>query len=400
MTPSIGTVAPPTAARLTPAGRGAVATVRICGIAHDLQAREIDPALPNFERLNRLFHAANGLRLVEQPSGKIAFGQWGLADAEDLVVCRTAPDAMEIHCHGGEAAVRRVLDDLANAGCRVVEWFDQVVDNSGLIDAECQLVLSRTSTWRTTKFALQQASGLLKNSFQQFVDFENRSVESLVEAVDRLLEWSDFGLHLSTPWNVVLTGRPNVGKSSLINALLGYQRAIVFDQPGTTRDVVTGETAFDGWPVVLADTAGLRDADAGLEAAGIELARERLRSADLRLVLLDVSQVPTAQDEQILAEWPDSLVVGHKADLENRWGSRLPRDAILVSSVTNAGLSDLQRVLVNRLVPKVPMAGSPIPVTIRQVEALRVIRAAATADERREGVERLIYGTLNPDREG
>ena len=73
------------------------------------------------------------------------------------------------------------------------------------------------------------------------------------------LAWEDFGLHLTRPWNVVLAGRPNVGKSSLINALLGYTRSIVFDQPGTTRDVVTAATAIDGWPIELSDTAGLRE---------------------------------------------------------------------------------------------------------------------------------------------
>ena len=81
------------------------------------------------------------------------------------------------------------------------------------------------------------------------------------------------GRHLLTPFDVVLAGPANVGKSSLINALVGYNRAIVYDAPGTTRDVITAETAIDGWPVTLSDTAGLRDSDDPLEMAGVQTAQ-------------------------------------------------------------------------------------------------------------------------------
>jgi tRNA modification GTPase len=106
----------------------------------------------------------------------------------------------------------------------------------------------------------------------------------LTAQLDALLRWSEFGRHLTQPWQVVLTGVPNVGKSSLINRLLGYSRSIVYAEPGTTRDVVTAATAFDGWPVELSDTAGLRDAAGEIEAAGVERARRHLATADLAIV--------------------------------------------------------------------------------------------------------------------
>jgi tRNA modification GTPase len=194
--------------------------------------------------------------------------------------------------------------------------------------------------------------------------------------VDALLAWADFGLHLTRPWHVVLTGRPNVGKSSLINALLGYSRSIVYDEPGTTRDIVTAETAIAGWPVRLIDTAGIRQAAEGLEAAGIERAHESLASADCVIVVCDVGSVPEAEDVELLASWPGATVAGNKSDLPNMWGERLPENALCVSSRTGAGLDTLVEAIAARLVPELPPAGTPIPITERQVALLRQARSA------------------------
>jgi tRNA modification GTPase len=240
------------------------------------------------------------------------------------------------------------------------------------MEAECADMLSRASTWRTAEILHEQASGLLRRSVEELkiaAGTPGQSSSALVQ-LDALLEWQTFGTHLSQPWTVVLTGRPNVGKSSLINALLGYQRAIVFDQPGTTRDVVTAETAFDGWPVLLADTAGLREATEELEAAGIALARERLEHADARLVLVDLSQSPTDDDANLIAQWPDAIIIGHKCDLADQWHDRLPTHALRVSSVTGQGLDEVQRRLMDQLIPRVPPPGTPIPITQRQTSLL------------------------------
>lgn len=374
------------ASRLTPVGRGAVATIRLVG---SFSNAADDP-------INSLFHAANGISLSHQPLGKIAFGEWGRADAEELVVCRLDQTTIEIHCHGGEAAVKRILADLSDAGCEIVEWNQSTVIAQDLLEVECLDVLSRTSTWRTTRIALEQSQGLLKSAFQQLQKIEFENHQRFQEAVDQLLKWSHFGLHLSQPWNVVLTGRPNVGKSSLINALLGYQRAIVFDQPGTTRDVVTGETAFEGWPVLFADTAGIRDDASPLEAAGIALARQQLASADLSLVLIDLSQPPTEEDIRLIAQWPQSLLIAHKCDLPDRWGEKKPDTAISVSSVTGHGLKELQQQIIQRLIPEVPTSGTPIVLTQRQIDRLTEAQHANTIDDRLRALKALIKG----DRQG
>jgi tRNA modification GTPase len=416
-----------TAARLTPAGRGAVATIRVSA-APSPPGRAGESVISDstwLEPISPLFHAASGIPLSESPLHKIVYGKWGTNDFEDLVACRTSMQTVEIHCHGGDAAVRRVLADLATAGCKTVDWREQVTLADGLLQAECREVMSRTSTWRTTKYVLEQTNGLLRSAFEQIVDLVGttptktqqtederaphpaplsarpgredescRSVSCGLEMVEQLLTWADFGLHLSTPWSVVLTGRPNVGKSSLINALLGYQRAIVFDQPGTTRDVVTGETAFDGWPVQLADTAGIRARADELEAAGIALAEERLMTADLRIVLIDNNQAPTPDDLELLKKWPDAVVVAHKADLANHWGRQLPSQAIAVSSVTGFGLAELQSQLVRRLVPDVPSTGTAIPLTLRQIRTLKEIRSATTESCRSAAARQLLSSPI------
>lgn len=362
------------AALLTPVGRGAVASIRL-----EVAADQVDVAT------NRLFRAANGKRLSQQSIGRIAFGRWGqdANDGEDIVVCRRSADLFELHCHGGDAAVRRILKDLAEAGCETRSWQQQETDSQGILEAECADRLSRATTWRTAEILHEQASGMLRRSLEELSQLMTGS-DSHAEALSRtqsLLDWANFGLHLSTPWIVVLTGRPNVGKSSLINALLGYDRAIVFDQPGTTRDVVTAETAFEGWPVLLADTAGLREASEELEAAGIAKAREQLDRADARLVLVDLSQPPTAEDEQLIASWPDAIVVGHKCDLNDCWGSTLPATAIRASSVTGIGLDEIARRLVQQLAPRVPASGTPMPITERQASLIDAARGRLLAGD-------------------
>ena len=388
-----------TAALLTPAGRGAVATIRIVEVRKN-------PPLENIEEdmigLNSYFKATNGLSIADQPVSRIIFGKWGQTNIEELVVCRPAPGVLEIHCHGGDAAARRILDDLESAGYQTVNWRDQVVQATDLLDAECLEVLSLTTTWKATGIVIEQSSGLLRTAFETLRRTEPEDESTIQSALDGLLKWAAIGLHLSTPWSVVLTGRPNVGKSSLINALLGYERAIVFDQPGTTRDIVTGETAFDGWPVSLADTAGIRDNAGQLEAAGIAMARRKLETADLRLVLIDVSQPPVDDDDRLLAQWPDSLIVAHKSDLPDQWGNRLPERALKVSSVTGEGMIELQRRLVQQLVPESPPPGTAIPMTMRQIGLLQAARIATSSDGRRHAIERLFggfCGSLLPERQ-
>ena len=146
-------------------------------------------------------------------------------------------------------------------------------------------------------------------------DIDRGDASSARQRIEALLAREKLGRHLTRPWSVVLAGRTNVGKSSLMNALAGYGRAIVHPAPGTTRDAVAMATAIDGWPVELCDTAGLRAADDAVERAGIERARERLAQADLVILVADRSVPWSAEDQTLADQWPAAVVVHNKCDL-------------------------------------------------------------------------------------
>jgi tRNA modification GTPase len=168
-----------------------------------------------------------------------------------------------------------------------------------------------------------------------------------------------------------------VGKSSLINALVGYARSIVYDEPGTTRDVVTAETAFAGWPMLLADTAGLRDEAEILEAEGISRAKKRLASADCRVLLTDLSGPPSETDRLLRQEFPNAIFVAHKSDLPQDEGQELPQGEVRVSSLTGEGVERLVEEIIARLIPRVPDSTQAIPFTDRQTRLLEIARQAA-----------------------
>ncbi len=357
----------PIASLLTPGGRGAVATIRVV----DGNAL-MDPVN------SPLFAAANRKRLQDQPVGHVCFGHWGREVPEEVVLCRTSDSSTEIHCHGGVTAARRILDDLQEAGCRVATWQEMEVQLAGVFESEMSVAMSQAVTLRTAEFLLRQQNGLLPSAIEQLADasWDEAGRKRIRQRLDDFLRWSQFGLHLSEPWQVVLGGRPNVGKSSLTNVLLGYSRSIVFDQPGTTRDVVTATAAFDGWPVELADTAGIRKGADELESAGIDLANERFQNADCRVLLLDISGPPTADDTALIGQWPDALVVAHKCDLPDCWGEELPIRALRVSSLSSEGVEELISAIVGHLVPEVPGGDVPLLVTPRQVDLIETANAA------------------------
>jgi len=354
-----------TAGLLTPRGRGAVATIRFWG-----DCRLIDQAA------TVRFRAANGKPLQEQPLDRVVYGHWGDEIAEQVVVCRVDLQFVEIHCHGGDAAAQRILDDLDALGCTILSWQEMTTQRLGVFESECTEVLTRAGTLRTAHILLEQQSGVLRAALDDLLLASPKKRERIKHKLDELLRWANFGLHLTQAWNVVLAGRPNVGKSSLINALVGYSRSIVFDKPGTTRDVVTAETALDGWPVQLADTAGIREHADPLESAGIDRAQKQLAAADCRVLLFDTSQPPHEDDRRLHVNWPDAIFIAHKCDLPDVWGREVPENALRVSSVTGEGIGNLEKALINRLVPEVPAANTPVPVTLRQIALLTAANEA------------------------
>ncbi len=201
------------------------------------------------------------------------------------------------------------------------------------------------------------------------LDHADAAAEASLEVLRRR---GPLGSHLTAPWQVVLAGRPNVGKSSLINALLGYARAIVYGEPGTTRDVLSASTALAGWPVELSDTAGLRPTADVLEAAGIDRANQRVASADLVLLVVDASQDWTDDNAALVSTWPQALLLRNKCDLaiaanlECQAGLPLPP----VSALTHAGIDELAAEIGRRLVLVPPPPGSAVPFTREQIQDL------------------------------
>lgn len=370
----------------------------------------------------------------------------------------------EIHCHGGKAASARILDDLTAAGFITVppdSWpADACLPDAkpsaaasetvapgqdstrdfpyGRLRQESEAILIRCESTLTAAIALDQSrSGLVNfitRASQRLRDASyptahalsepttrassetnavglDRVAQSIREEAAQILARAEIGLHLTEPWKVVLAGPPNVGKSSLINALVGYRRSITMDQPGTTRDVLEARTMLDGWPIRLSDTAGIRDnASSPIEAAGIEAARNELATADLVLWVEDASHprhsdphspnhgIPDRHDHD---HWRDheldldplsqrprstrSLRVLNKIDAANIGSDPLmtrdPAQGIATSALTGEGIDQLRALIVKRLVPMPPELGSAVPLNDRQTRWLQRLTSSADRDE-------------------
>lgn len=361
---------PTLAVALTPEERGAVATVLVTGPLAS-------------EAVGRFFHPAAGQSLAETAIGRIRFGRWRNDPGEDLVVCRRADDEIEIHCHGGVVAMQAIVAALVSAGCQAIDWRQwQRRTEAGAIEADAFEDLTRATTLRAAAVLVDQWQGALRQELAVIVSLlQAATPSSLAEAQKRLAALearAALGRHLVHPFRIVLAGPPNAGKSSLINALVGYQRAIVHHQPGTTRDIVTAHTALAGWAVELADTAGLRNADDPLETSGVRLAEQRLAAADLRILVFDRSRPWNAEQQALLDAWPAALVVHNKSDLPEAG----PRPAgLATSALANLGVQELQNDIVRRLVPDPPATGMAVPFRESQSSA---VREAIEACERGE----------------
>ena len=278
---------------------------------------------------------------------------------------------VEIQCHGGSAAVALVVEALRAAGAEARSgraWARRAAGSS--LRGEAAVALASAPTARTAEILLDQAEGALDDELRRVFEADRPTA---LDRLDRLIDRGVFGSRLVEGWRVVLAGRPNVGKSRLLNALAGYDRAIVAPTPGTTRDVVTVRGAFDGWPVELADTAGLRPTLDPIEGAGVALARARHRAADLVVVVLDRSEPLQEGDRAIVLEHPTGLIVANKSDLPGSWEAD-GLGALDISAERGDGIPALVDAIAGRLVPSVPPEGSGVPFRGHHLRRLRAIR--------------------------
>lgn len=338
---------------LTPAGTGAIATLAVRGPAAWTVCRGLFTPVGG--------EVPQDVAVVSPQ--RFYLGQFGdeLRDQVVLALRRTSPPWVELHCHGGRLIVDVLRDTLRRHGLTELSWdaWLRATDER----AEAAVQLAHALTRRTAEILLDQYHGAFDRAVAELRLLDATSAERRIE---RLLRYRDLGRHLTTPWRVTVAGAPNVGKSSLVNALAGYQRCIVSATPGTTRDVVTTRLAIEGWPVELCDTAGLRAAGEALEEAGMQLARRTAAEADLCLWVLDGSTTPV---------WPEEvgtpvLRVVNKVDLPAAW----PVEAgVRVSARTGEGLAELSAAIARQLVPHEPEPGEAVPVSAEQVALLQML---------------------------
>jgi tRNA modification GTPase len=343
---------------LTPPGRGAIATLRIEG-----------PGAA--EAVRSHFRARSGRPLHAYAADEIVVGRWSGETGEEVVVRRCSDAAVEVHCHSGRAAVARIEQSLASAGCRPVTWRQWAQTQSDdPIATAALLALAEARTERTAAILLDQYHGALRCAMDEIrQDLARGDAPSAQRRIDALLSREGLGRHLIRPWSVVLAGRINVGKSCLLNALAGYGRAIVHPSPGTTRDTVAITSAVDGWPVELCDTAGLRAADDAIERAGIERAQQRIAQADLLILVADGSQPWSAEDQALAEQYPAVVLVHNKCDLPA--SPRRRPAGLSTSALCGDGIGTLLATIGRRLVPDPPPPGTPVPFSDEQAETIR-----------------------------
>lgn len=368
-------------ALLTPPGRGALAVVAVAGPGAAALVAE-------------RFRPRGGLPLTDRPDGAVVFGRFADrpdAPPEDLVVVRHAADSLEIHCHGGLAAPEAVIASLERGGARRQPWPEWLRDGGEPeIAVEARERLAACGSPKGAAILARQLGGILADEFARIAGLAaaGHSDESR-RAIDRLLRASRVGLRLTAPWRVVVAGRVNAGKSSLVNAIAGHARSLVSPEPGTTRDLLETRLVLSGWEIDLIDTAGTRDgppkAGGGLTTAaggpvtavereGIARAEAARVTADLVLHVMDAT---AAVPPPAVASVPVLHVVT-KADLLGARATSFPAEWLLTSAVTGAGIDEVIAAIVRRLVPEErdepSLLAGPVPFTPRQVAELTCIR--------------------------
>ena len=381
MTASADTIA----AIATPPGRGAVAIVRLSGPdAFPIASRLVGRNLPATGRVAFARFAYGGRTLDE-----------GVVLAFASPRSYTGEDVVEFQTHGGAVAPRRVLDALLECGARTARRgeFTERAFLNGKIDfevAEGVIDLIDAKTSRAADDALaclagekkRAALGLYRAAVDISVEAEyamdvdegalpagfaqslSRKAADLAGAMERLLKTERSSRILRDGATIVLAGPPNSGKSSLMNALLGENRAIVSDAPGTTRDSIESWIEMDGFPVRLVDTAGVRDTDCAIEAEGVKRALAAAAAAD---IVLDLSpDAPARASEKVLA-------VHAKCDISRG-------DGLNVSSLTREGLDALRSEIVRRLETLSPASSRESGLADVLARAVPVLKGADAGD--------------------
>ena len=338
------------AAIATALGEGGIAIIRVSG----------DKAL---DIVDKVFKAVNGKDMFSMKPYTMRYGHIKNNDDEilDEVIVSfmkgpksfTAEDTIEINCHGGVISTNAVLQEVIKVGARLAEpgEFTKRAFLNGRIDlsqAEAVMDIISAKTELSMKSALRQSEGRLSTEINRLraealnvlalieyaVDFTEdeeevdpsigvdvkAGIEKLISEVGYLIKSADEGKIIRDGLSIAIVGKPNVGKSSLLNVLLNEKRAIVTDIAGTTRDVIEEYINLDGIPVRIIDTAGIRETEDVVEKIGVQRSKEKIDEADLVVFMLDTSRELDKEDLDIIEYIKDKkyIVLLNKVDLDRK----------------------------------------------------------------------------------
>lgn len=384
------------AAIATPPGSGGIGVIRLSGAASERIGLQVfkrrSPGLWETHRLYVGTVGGSDGRFLDEALGVLMRGPHSY----------TGEDVFEIHCHGSPIVLRTVLAAVLHFGARPAatgEFTRRAFLNGrmDLIQAEAVAGLIYARTVEGVDQAADHLFGRLSEHLEDLrqqltrvkgvlevqidfadeeVDFDPGDTAGVIQVVlDRvaaLRQTYDRGRLLRDGLQVAITGRPNAGKSSLLNALLGAERAIVTPSPGTTRDVIEESVDFAGIPVVLRDTAGLRDASDEVERIGVERARSVARAADVVLHVVDGSVSAASMAEDLLSE--KTIIVINKVDLPQvsspeAFGSLAAYPTVRISATQGIGLDVLRQTVLAGLGRR-PHDGLPMLTSARQFHVL------------------------------
>jgi tRNA modification GTPase len=403
------------AAIATPPGEGGIGIIRISGNGAQAIAleclRRSDGTHPNAIEDHKIYYGMVYDPLSQQQIDEVIY--FYLQKPRSF----TAEDVVEIQAHGGILILTKILRIVLRLGARLAEpgEFTMRAFLNGRIDlvqAESVIDLIRAKTDRAHEIALSQLTGRTTGQLQALeaelyqlliaieavLDYPEEGIPeiqkttllkrsaTLITSLSRLVANVDEGRKIREGVQVVIVGRPNVGKSSLLNAFIQEERAIVTEIPGTTRDVIEAQLQLSGIPFILIDTAGVRKTDNPIEKIGIDKAEKYLQTADLVLLVLDGSQALTEEDRYVINKISESkkpfLAVINKADLPLRADElqveKLTEDNfLLVSSLTREGFPQLENKIIDLVgLGKLQMDDRPFLSRVRHKDALTRALAA------------------------
>jgi tRNA modification GTPase len=391
------------AAISTPAGRGGIGVVRLSGRQSlDLASHLFHAATPTFTP-----NLARFGRLVDPTTEEVI-------DEAILTYFKaphsyTGEDVVELSCHGSPVILRRVLDILIAGGARIAEpgeFTFRAFLNRRLDLAQAQAVrdIINAQTVYQARVATRQLEGAFSKrlaplkqalldiivQMESAVEFVEDDIspettarllarlQDLIGELKKVSSTFELGRFLKEGFDLAIVGRPNVGKSSVFNQLVGSDRAIVTAIPGTTRDALYESASIAGIPVRLIDTAGIRETDDAVERLGITRSRRAIADADIVLLVLDNSENLTEGDRQLLGELPveSRLVALNKSDLAQRLketaGEAL-EDAVVISALTGRGLDRLREKIFQQLSGDLSIERDDILITdARQQQSVRL----------------------------